>query len=365
MGKKKALKNELFKQQQNLETELENYKDFEFKDSFAGVQAPTLGAAPASSLANIGDSLTNFSERLTNPFAGAQNFQRQRENTAEDLTIDQRQAQFIAQQQQQALSQTLQSQRQAAGSSGAAALAQAVAGVQSQNLQSAAASIGQQESAINQQRASQAFTLQGAVASEASANQQRAMAQEVANQRAVAAEAAGYQGLGVEAQFLGAQQQQARDLTGAQMDFSAQQIRAQGADLVQQRQFDRDATLLGIQAQRTAGAGADLQNLYNRRAEILGSVMGAVGSAAEGAGNALAASAIAGSDRRLKKNIKFLTKSNKGFNVYTFEYKNKKYGDGIYQGVMSDEIPRENIIINKDGYDMVNYSNLDVEFKRI
>ena len=46
-------------------------------------------------------------------------------------------------------------------------------------------------------------------------------------------------------------------------------------------------------------------------------------------------------------------------------HKNKKYGDGIYQGVMSDEIPRENIIINKDGYDMVNYSNLDVEFKRI
>ena len=269
-----------------------------------------------------------------------------------------------AQQQPQAFSQTLQSQRQAAGSSGAAALAQAIAGVQSQNLQAASASIGQQESAINQQRASQAFTLQGAVASEAALNQQRAMAQEVANQRAVAGEAAAIQGLGVEAQFLGAQQQQARDLTTAQMDFTAQQIRAQGADLVQMREFDRDSTLLGIQAQRTAGAGADLQNLYSRRADILGSVIGGVGSAAEGAGNALAASLIA-SDRRLKKNIKFLTKSNKGFNVYTFEYKNKKYGDGIYQGVMSDEIPKENIIINKDGYDMVNYSNLDVEFKRI
>lgn len=298
MGKKKALKNELKKQQTNLETELQNYKDFEFKNAFQNVSAPQLGSAPAtgltntaSGLANIGDSLTNFSQQLTNPFAGAQNFQRQRENTAEDLTIDQRQAQFIAQQQQQALSQTLQSQRQAAGSSGAAALAQAVSGVQSQNLQAAAASIGQQESAINQQRASQAFTLQGAVASEASANQQRAMAQEVANQRAVAAEAAGYQGLGVEAQFmgaqqqqqinlLGAQQQQARDLTGAQMDFSAQQIRAQGADLVQQRQFDRDATILGIQASRTAQAGQDLGALYDRRAQITGSVISAVGDIA-------------------------------------------------------------------------------------
>ena len=365
MGKKKALKNELFKQQQMLDQGLADYAGIDFTNAYAGVQASALGAAPASSLANIGDSLTNFSERLTNPFVGAQNFQAQRENTFEDVTIDQRQAQFVAQQQQQALSQTLQSQRQAAGSSGAAALAQAIAGVQSQNLQAASASIGQQESAINQQRASQAFALQGAVASEAALNQQAAMAQEVANQRAVAGEAAAIQGLGVEAQFLGAQQQQARDLTTAQMDFTAQQIRAQGADLVQMREFDRDSTLLGIQAQRTAGAGADLQNLYSRRADILGSVLGAVGGAAEGAGNAMAAGAIAGSDRRLKKNIKFLTKSNKGFNVYTFEYKNKKYGDGIYQGVMSDEIPKENIIINKDGYDMVNYSNLDVEFKRI
>ena len=119
------------------------------------------------------------------------------------------------------------------------------------------------------------------------------MAQEVANQRAVAAEAAGYQGLGVEAQFmgaqqqqqinlLGAQQQQARDLTGAQMDFSAQQIRAQGADLVQQRQFDRDATLLGIQASRTAQAGQDLVALYDRRAQITGSVISAVGDIAGG-----------------------------------------------------------------------------------
>ena len=32
---------------------------------------------------------------------------------------------------------------------------------------------------------------------------------------------------------------------------------------------------------------------------------------------------------------------------------------------MSDEIPKENVVINQDGYDMVDYSNLDVEFKKL
>ena len=47
------------------------------------------------------------------------------------------------------------------------------------------------------------------------------------------------------------------------------------------------------------------------------------------------------------------------------EYKNPKHGKGTYQGVMSDEIPSHAVIKNADGYDMVNYSKLDVEFKKI
>ena len=71
------------------------------------------------------------------------------------------------------------------------------------------------------------------------------------------------------------------------------------------------------------------------------------------------------SDRRLKTNINKVGVSPSGFNIYTFEYKNKKHGKGVYQGVMSSEMQNENVIKDNLGYDMVNYSNLDVEFKKI
>jgi len=71
------------------------------------------------------------------------------------------------------------------------------------------------------------------------------------------------------------------------------------------------------------------------------------------------------SDKRLKKNISKVGVSPNGFNIYTFEYKNKKHGEGVYQGVMSNEMQSKNVIKDNLGYDMVNYSNLDVEFKKI
>ena len=46
------------------------------------------------------------------------------------------------------------------------------------------------------------------------------------------------------------------------------------------------------------------------------------------------------------------------------EYKNPIDGIGLFQGVMSDEIPQE-AVINNGEYDMVNYNMLDVEFKQI
>ena len=64
----------------------------------------------------------------------------------EDLTVNQQAANFQAQQQQQGLANTMASMSGAAGGSGIAALAQAMANQQSQNLQSASADIGRQES---------------------------------------------------------------------------------------------------------------------------------------------------------------------------------------------------------------------------
>jgi len=71
------------------------------------------------------------------------------------------------------------------------------------------------------------------------------------------------------------------------------------------------------------------------------------------------------SDRRLKKNIKLIGKSKSGLNIYIFEYINKIFGSGIYQGVMSNEIPQHAVNKHTDGYDRVDYSKIDVDFKEI
>ena len=71
------------------------------------------------------------------------------------------------------------------------------------------------------------------------------------------------------------------------------------------------------------------------------------------------------SDRRLKKNIRQYGQSLSGINIYLFEYKDKKHGEGVYQGVMSDEVPQYAVVKHSDGFDRVDYSKLDVEFKQI
>lgn len=72
-----------------------------------------------------------------------------------------------------------------------------------------------------------------------------------------------------------------------------------------------------------------------------------------------------GSDRKLKKNITKIGESLSGLNIYSFEYIDKKFGEGVFQGAMSDEIPQYAVSKGNDGFDRVNYSLLDIEFKKI
>ena len=67
------------------------------------------------------------------------------ENTMEDLTVNTQQSDFINQQQQAGMANTMDKLSGAAGGSGIAALAQSLAQQQTANAQSASASIGQQE----------------------------------------------------------------------------------------------------------------------------------------------------------------------------------------------------------------------------
>jgi len=120
------------------------------------------GAQAAGALTSIASGIIGGGARRREQKAAQQEFDREKagfrrmdtsnlaagmQNTFEDLTVNQQQAQFEAQQQQQGLANTLGSMQGAAGGSGIAALAQAMAGQQSANLQQASASIGQQEAA--------------------------------------------------------------------------------------------------------------------------------------------------------------------------------------------------------------------------
>lgn len=82
------------------------------------------------------------------------------ENTMEDLTVNQGAAQFQAQQEQQGLSNIMGNMQGAAGGSGIAALAQSLAGQQSQNLRRASVDIGKQEQSNQMAERTQAGNLQ-------------------------------------------------------------------------------------------------------------------------------------------------------------------------------------------------------------
>lgn len=77
--------------------------------------------------------------------ADTSNLMANQENVYEDLTVNTQEADFINQQQKAGLATTMNSLQGAAGGSGLAALAQAMAGQDSQNAIGAAASIGKQE----------------------------------------------------------------------------------------------------------------------------------------------------------------------------------------------------------------------------
>ena len=81
-------------------------------------------------------------------------------NPYANLTVNQQQAQFEAEQQQQGLATTMSALSGAAGASGIASLAQAMANQQSMNLQKSSASIGLQESQNARLRAQGAMQIQ-------------------------------------------------------------------------------------------------------------------------------------------------------------------------------------------------------------
>ena len=244
-------------------------------------------------LSNVDTS--NPFQGMTNPYAGL-------ENTTEDLTVNQQEADFQAQQFAQSQANIMSGLKGSAGSSGIAALAQTLAQQSQLASQKSSASIGKQEAA---------------------------------NQKAMAMEAGRLQ------------------TAEAKGDYDVSQQIAQGEAASQQRELNKQQDLFRAAQQDSTNATAAAATAQQTKDAAWGN---AIGSGVELLGT------LAMSDKRLKKNIKLIGKSPNGLKIYAFEYIDKFFGEHVYQGVMSNEIP-SNAVVNNGGYDRVDYSKIDVEFK--
>jgi len=167
---------------------------------------------------------------------------------------------------------------------------------------------------------------------------------------------------------LGSSQAQLASLAGASSglaQFGSQERGIQQAglteafrDFVEQQGFEQNQ----INQVIGALAGAPIRSYGEERTGFtstpmqgpspFGQVTGALGAIG---------SIYAMSDIALKNNINLIGKSPSGINIYTFNYNGD---DKVYQGVMAHEVPHASIF-NTDGYLMVDYSKVDVEFKRV
>ena len=171
-----------------------------------------------------------------------------------------------------------------------------------------------------------------------------ALAQQMANQGALDAQKAGA--------MIGEQEQAIQQKQMAE-DKAIQEAKIEGEQASRNLKYQKTTNLMQMAAGEAQAAGQAKQAAAQAKGEAI-----------QGIGSSLMGGASALSDRRLKKNIVKIGESNSGLNIYSFEYKNPIYGEGTFQGVMSDEISQEAVtLIN--GYDTVDYNMLDVEFKQL
>jgi len=240
---------------------------------------------------------------MDNAYANLENKYEGMENRFEDMTVDTRAAEFQAQQGGQQRANILQGLRGAAGTSGVAGLAQAMAGQGQLQAQQISAGIGQQERQnkmlsaqegsridqmqrgagmqLQQLQAGGAMSVQQAERAGAMQQQQMQMSGAAQQQQMILGGAAQQQ----QQQLAGAQAQQQMILGGAseqqRMVLAGEaQARAQGIDrenlvaqgayqadmaerggdaMLQEAEMSRQATLLGMQYGQTSGANLGYQ----------------------------------------------------------------------------------------------------------
>ena len=109
---------------------------------------------------------------------------------------------------------------------------------------------------------------------------------------------------------------------------------------------------VGLFDARSAAIGGQtmMQNVTANLSSKIGSIAGKVGSFFS-----------KWSDIRLKEDIQLIGKSQSGINIYRFKY---KHTNGIYEGVMAQEVPWARKMTDT-GFYMVDYNKVDVEFRRL
>ena len=292
--------------------------------------------------------LENNRQAIINPYAGvkdlsglAKDLSGMISNPYANLGVATQASKFQAEQTDMALASSLDTLRETGASAGGAtALAQAAL----QSKQGISANLEQQEAANEKLRAQGQQQLEQIQMSEAGRIQ------------------------GVQMSEAGRMQE--ADVAGKQFVFGQQEAR-------EIAKMDRVAGQLSGAQGRAAQARADQTGALTGMIGGITSTVGSLASAGafKGGGGTNTGQFKAsnydvpmtrpGSDRRLKNNISKIGESPSGLNIYSFEYNDKKFGEGIWQGVMSDEITKDAVVVGDDGYDRVDYSMLDVEFKQI
>ena len=155
---------------------------------------------------------------------------------------------------------------------------------------------------------------------------------------------------------IGALGQSAAGLAG----FGTQARGIQQAGLAEgYRDFIEEREYAGGQVKQMIGAlsGAPIRSYGEERSGSVGTPVAGPSTFGQVAG----AFTAYNSDIRLKDDIKLVGKSPSGIKIYNFKYKGD---DKKYQGVMAHQVP-EASFVGDDGYLMVDYSKLDVEFKEV
>ena len=148
-----------------------------------------------------------------------------------------------------------------------------------------------------------------------------------------------------------------RTQVGAGTNFGQYQSNYQGVDLMgaEQANLNRQSQYSMLQQQLKGQLKAAQ---WQTAGSAIGGIAGGLGSFFK----------PTPSDIDLKTNIKFENKFKNHLPIYTFEYINKKHGDGRFEGVMAQDVEKtypEAVGISPEGYKMVDYSKIGIEFRRV